>query len=159
MSNYEVGYGKPPLDTRWKKGQSGNPKRKRRVKMPSIVDMIDDQLAQMVSTKGKGASRRRTKFEIILLRLLPEIAHGNKKAMRIHKKYQAYAQARPTIVNVVQEDPGTPEEAAAAFYAMLEPKEPPTKEEIEYDEACRQLTAVEAAEVYQDLLNSINNED
>jgi hypothetical protein len=159
MSDYTVGYGKPPVNTRWQKGQCGNPMKKRPRKIPNAADMIDAKLAKKVSLKEKGVKLRLTGFEVILLQLNQHIAQGSKRALRIWKKYQAYAQAHPTIVNVVEVDYGTPEEVAAAFHAMLEPKEPLTKEEIEYDEAFSQLTAIEASEAYHEIVNSLEVED
>jgi hypothetical protein len=38
--DYKVGYRRPPQETRWKKGQSGNPRRKPK-RTESMVDMVD----------------------------------------------------------------------------------------------------------------------
>ena len=105
---------------------------------------------------AKGAPRRLTVFEIILLRLIPKIASGNKQAIRIWKKYQAYAQAHPTIINVVEKEV---ENAAAKYEKLINSLEPTTREEAEYSEAFSQLTVIEMSEVYAQQLNSFNEQD
>ena len=45
---YEVGYKRPPKVTRWKKGQSGNPKRRRAARSISTIEMIDRLLMRPI---------------------------------------------------------------------------------------------------------------
>jgi len=157
MSNYIVGYGKPPVNTRWQKGQCGNPMKKRPVRMPDVADMIDAKFAKKVSLTEKGVKQRLTGFEVILLQLNQHITQGSKRALRILKKYRTYAQAHLTIIHEVEEES---EDAAAAFAELLKPRLGPlTKEEAEYNEAFSKLTPAEAAEIYRELLDSWKPED
>jgi hypothetical protein len=155
MTDYDIGYGKTDPKTRWKKGQCGNPRKKRPLKIPTMASMVDDIFTKVVSARKRGAQQRLTGFEVILLRLLPEIGNGKKKAIRIWKKYQAYAQAHPTIIKVAKEEADSAA-SAAWFRELAQNLEPKTKEEAEYDEAFRRLTAVEAAEEYRQLIHSQN---
>ena len=41
--DYQVGRGKPPVHRRFKKGQSGNPRRPRPRSLPALLAMIRDQ--------------------------------------------------------------------------------------------------------------------
>ena len=67
--NYEVGHGRPPKQTRWKKGQSGNPKRIRKRTSKPVSEMIDEFFAGEIDIVENGLSRRVSNFEAILLQL------------------------------------------------------------------------------------------
>jgi hypothetical protein len=66
---YEVGYGRPPKATRWKKGQCGNPNRVRKRARKRAVEMIDEFFAVEIDVVENGISRRVTNFEAIVLQL------------------------------------------------------------------------------------------
>ena len=64
--DYEVGKGKPPKETRWKKGQSGNPKGRPRVKRDArtmslndiAVQIANEQIPATVNGKRVSLSRK-----------------------------------------------------------------------------------------------------
>jgi Family of unknown function (DUF5681) len=157
MKDYEIGYGKTDPKTRWKKGQCGNPHRRRPIKIPSIAEMIDREFFRKVPVKERGVARKLTVYEVILLRLFPGVAQGSKRAIRIRKKYQAYAQAHPTVVYVPA---ASPEESAAEFEKLFLGVQygPMTKEDAEYHQAWSELTPKEAAEVYEETLKECNEQ-
>jgi len=57
-SEYEVGYGKPPKGTRWKKGQSGNPsgKKKPSAKAPPtyFLECLAEEFSEPVEMTVRG---------------------------------------------------------------------------------------------------------
>jgi hypothetical protein len=57
--DYKVGYGRPPKETRWKKGQSGNrgPK-KREPAAVATMEIIDRLLAEPVEIVENGVPER-----------------------------------------------------------------------------------------------------
>ena len=55
----KVGYGRPPVATRFKPGMSGNPSGKRKAK-PSLSQRLDRILAESVSVTEGGRSKRMT---------------------------------------------------------------------------------------------------
>jgi Family of unknown function (DUF5681) len=61
---YEVGYGRSPKSTRWKKGQCGNPNRIRKRASKRVVEMIDEFFAAEIDVVEKGISRRVSNFEV-----------------------------------------------------------------------------------------------
>jgi uncharacterized protein DUF5681 len=88
---YPVGYGRPPKETRWKKGQSGNPKRRYPARSRSTVEMIDRFFATPVGITVNGEERKVSTLEAIILQLwLKEIA-GDRKALDVRLKYEAFA--------------------------------------------------------------------
>lgn len=75
-----VGYGKPPVSTRFGKGQSGNPKgrpRNRRREIP-----YDAVLGQMVTVREDGRERRVTAAEAFLLQLTQKGLAGDSASAR-----------------------------------------------------------------------------
>jgi hypothetical protein len=77
---YAVGKGRPPVDTRWRPGQSGNPKGRPKGSK-SIKNMLNVELQQSVTVTDNGKSVRITKAELIAKRLVSEAAKGNMKAI------------------------------------------------------------------------------
>jgi hypothetical protein len=90
LDDEKVGYGRPPRATRWKRGQSGNP-RKKPTPEESIVDLIDRLLLQEVRLTISGVVTTVPVLEAIVSQLqLLEMA-GNARASKILLKYRAFA--------------------------------------------------------------------
>ena len=78
-NDYEVGYRKPPVATRFKKGQSGNPGGKSKKIAPElnpgkILQSIDNE-EMIVKIEGKG--KRMLKAEIYFRQLFTKAIKGN----------------------------------------------------------------------------------
>src|SRR5262249_42701017 len=67
-SDYEVGYGRPPQATRFKKGQSGNPRGRTKGSRP-VGALLQDILSQLVPVTENGRTRRLPALEVMLRRL------------------------------------------------------------------------------------------
>jgi Family of unknown function (DUF5681) len=86
---YEVGYGKPPLATRYKKGQSGNPNGRPPKKIAQeldpgkILQSIDNE-AIVVEINGKR--KRMPKGEIYFRQLFTKAIKGDLTAARLIAK-------------------------------------------------------------------------
>jgi Family of unknown function (DUF5681) len=92
---YEVGYGRPPEATRWKKGQCGNPNRVRKRAPKRAVEMIDEFFAAEIDVVKKGISRRVTNFEAIVLQLWSKaVTATSKRAVNVLLKYLEFAASR-----------------------------------------------------------------
>jgi hypothetical protein len=92
---YEVGYGRPPKSTRWKKGQCGNPDRVRKKPPKRVVDMIDEFFAAEIDIVENGTSRRVSNFEAIVLQLWIKAVTGtSKRALNVLLKYLEFAASR-----------------------------------------------------------------
>jgi hypothetical protein len=91
QNNDDVGYGHPPKQTRWKKGQSGNPRRQYPARSRGTVEMIDRLLLKPVEVTVNGETRTVPTLEAILLQLwLKEVA-GDRRALSVRLKYQEFA--------------------------------------------------------------------
>ncbi len=76
-----VGYANPPRSSRFRKGQSGNPKGRPRGKRKSDIP-YDHVLGQMVTVREDGRERRITAAEAIILQLTQRGLAGDSAAAR-----------------------------------------------------------------------------
>lgn len=75
-----VGYGRPPHETRFRKGQSGNPRGRPRNRSRDIP--YDTVLGQMVTIRENGRERRVTAAEAFILQLTQKGLAGDSAAAR-----------------------------------------------------------------------------
>lgn len=79
--SYEVGYCKPPTQTRFRKGQSGNPKGRRKGTKDlaaSVIAAINETVIVNVNGKRKKIS----KLDAAVTQLVNDAARGDKKAIQ-----------------------------------------------------------------------------
>jgi hypothetical protein len=87
----EVGYGRPPKSTQWKKGRCGNSKRQYGSAPKGTVKIIDALFAEQIDIVESGVPRRVSVFEAIILQLLIKELSGNRRAIAVRLKYQEFA--------------------------------------------------------------------
>ena len=80
--DYEVGYGKPPCHTRFKKGQSGNP-RGRPSGSKNLKTLLNEALNEPVVVTEEGRRRKITKREAIITQLVNRSATADLRALKI----------------------------------------------------------------------------
>jgi uncharacterized protein DUF5681 len=78
--NYEVGKGRPPLSTRWKPGQSGNP-RGRPKGTKRLATILHEAMQQKIEINEKGRMRRISVWEAIVKTLRNNALKGDFKAI------------------------------------------------------------------------------
>jgi uncharacterized protein DUF5681 len=80
--DYDVGYGKPPCHTRFKKGQSGNP-RGRSPGSKNLSTLLSEPLNEPVIVAENGGRRKITKREAIVTQLVNRSATADLRALKI----------------------------------------------------------------------------
>lgn len=93
MSDYEVGYKKPPEKTRFKQGQSGNPKGRPKVQTDFATE-FDRQLNQLVGMKANGKPIKIKVFPAVLKRLIKLALEGDIRAISLILKHKAAMSAK-----------------------------------------------------------------
>jgi hypothetical protein len=78
--NYEVGWGRPPQATRWRPGQSGNPKgRPKGTKR--LATILHEAMQQKIEINEKGRMRRISVWEAVVKTLRNNALKGDFKAI------------------------------------------------------------------------------
>jgi hypothetical protein len=79
---YEVGYGKPPQHSRFRKGQCGNP-RGRPKGSKNLATIVGEALDQKVVVNEGGRRRKITKREAVITQLVNRSAQADLKATQM----------------------------------------------------------------------------
>lgn len=77
--DYEVGYGKPPKHTRFKKGQSGNPKGREKGAC-GVKSDLQDELTEMLTITENGKTTKLTKQRLLIKQLFAQGSKGDIRA-------------------------------------------------------------------------------
>jgi hypothetical protein len=77
----EVGYKHPPLDSQFRRGQSGNP-RGRRKGQRNVAPVVTEILSQLVTVKQGGKARRVSKGNAVILMLMSKAQNGDGMAVK-----------------------------------------------------------------------------
>ena len=89
MSDYEVGYCKPPKHTRFQKGICPNPKGRGKREANPLEAAVDAILNTNVSYRDGGKLKRATRAELSIKRLIAAALQGDVKAaaqlLSLHK--------------------------------------------------------------------------
>jgi Family of unknown function (DUF5681) len=86
QSEYEVGYGKPPKATQFKKGQSGNPRGRPKKQPKDVAAHMSDLLAEKRPVKKDGVTVMMSGEEVIARRLMEKALKGDPKAFeKVHQ--------------------------------------------------------------------------
>ena len=82
FSAYEVGFGKPPAGTRFKKGQSGNPRGRPKGTL-NMASVLARTLREKVVINENGQRKVITKLEAAIKQLTNKAASGELKALQL----------------------------------------------------------------------------
>ena len=80
--DYEIGYGKPPRHTRFRPGQSGNP-RGRPKDAKNLSTLVHEALNEPVDVAENGRRRKVSKRRAIITQLVNRSAQADLKATQI----------------------------------------------------------------------------
>ena len=81
-SDYVVGYGRPPKETQFQPGKSGNPTGRRRGSR-TVGAILADIIGQKIPVTENGKTRRMPALEVMLRRLVNDAMRGETNAMKL----------------------------------------------------------------------------
>jgi hypothetical protein len=84
---YEIGRGRPPKATQWKKGQSPNPGGRSSPRSISLLEMIDKLLLTSVKITRDGESKRVAVLKVILEQLWNKAITGDRRARAVFLRW------------------------------------------------------------------------
>lgn len=117
MAGYDVGYGKPPREGRFKPGISGNPKGRPKRRPSVIADHIDDVLATPMTFRERGRQRVATRAEIVVKVVIDRALAGDLLAaqdlLRMIRQAERSGFAANTRIEITDWLPDHPGQTAA----------------------------------------------
>lgn len=81
--DYEIGHGRPPKATQWKKGRSANPGGQSSPHSVGLLEMIDALLLTSVKITRDGESTRVAVLKVILEQLWNKAIAGDRRARAV----------------------------------------------------------------------------
>ena len=124
IGDHDIGYCRPPVSGQFKKGQSGNPKGRRKGSQ-DFATILEQALNEMVTVTENGRSKRRSKKEIMTKVTVNKALKGDLRAwMELVKLAREVGldQAAPEAEIAVL-DPGHAAIVARAIAARMVPGE------------------------------------
>lgn len=105
--SYDVGYGKPPTQTRFQPGQSGN--RKGRPKgVADLTSALTKALNDSVIVTENGERKKITKFDAVIKQLVNKAAGGDARAtkllVQLVENIDDLAGSPPTVIVLSEAD-------------------------------------------------------
>jgi hypothetical protein len=88
LADYDVGYGKPPRRSQFKKGKSGNPNGRPRART-DLSALVSEALDERIRTTSGGVEKNVSKTKAMLTALVNKTLKGDQKAMRMLTKLAA----------------------------------------------------------------------
>jgi Family of unknown function (DUF5681) len=82
-ADYQVGYGRPPLHSRFKPGRSGNPRGRPRTGSRSFLALLGQALEERVVVNEQGVRKSITKCEALAKQFANKGAAGDLKAAKV----------------------------------------------------------------------------
>jgi Family of unknown function (DUF5681) len=79
MSEYKIGYGKPPKSGQFKRGQSGNPRGRPKGSLKLATDLAAE-LNEQITVREGGKSRRVSKQRALIKSLMAKALQGDVRA-------------------------------------------------------------------------------
>ena len=101
-ADYEVGFGKPPKATQFKKGQSGN-KKGRPKKSRNIKTVVREKLDETMTVREGNVKKRYSRREALALRIIQGAFSNEKQLLQIVFKIDAEAD-EPEPFRMTEED-------------------------------------------------------
>ena len=80
--DYQIGYGKPPKNTRFAKGSSGNPRGRPKGSL-SLRSILQKASAERIPVVINGRKRTISKLEAVVTQVLNRAANGDHKAAQM----------------------------------------------------------------------------
>ena len=78
----EVGYGKPPRATRFRKGQSGNPRGRPRGSRNFTI-LLEEALAEPIAINENGRRGKASKLRVIVKQLVNKAVQGDHRSIQL----------------------------------------------------------------------------
>jgi len=110
MSDYDVGYGKPPKHARFKKGVCPNPAGRGKRRDLKVAEILNKVLNAKTEFRERGKLKKASRIELSVRRLAASALKGDVGSAASLLKMRAHAEKHhetgPTIIKIVGGLPG-----------------------------------------------------
>jgi hypothetical protein len=109
MTNYDVGYGRPPIHSRFKKGecQRNSMGRRGKRKPNEFANVIHDVLSEIVEYREGRRTKRASRQELLIRRIFDAAARGDVRSADALLKLRAHAETHkdtgPLIIHIIND--------------------------------------------------------
>ena len=114
MVDYDIGYGKPPRHSQFKKGVCANPRGRPRRRNAEIEDVVRSFLSAKVQYRDKWRTRKTSRLELAIKRHVAAALDGDVGSAAMLLKMRAHAMTfgdtGPLLVRIVNVLPPLPRE-------------------------------------------------
>jgi Family of unknown function (DUF5681) len=104
MTDYEVGYGRPPVHTRFKKGVCPNPKGRGKRDSTGMAKIIHNVLSEQVEYREGRQVRRGSRLEAIIRKLFSEAVRGDvssaAKLLNLREHAETHGDIGTTVIKI-----------------------------------------------------------
>jgi hypothetical protein len=90
MAEYEVGYGKPPRHTQFKKGNRANPNGRGKRKAQTEADILKNVMSSVTEFRENGKSKQAPRIELMIRSIGEKARKGDVGAAEMLLKVRAY---------------------------------------------------------------------
>jgi hypothetical protein len=110
MSQYKVGYKKPPLHSRFVKGKSGNPKGRPKKSILTMMDILHDELSRKITIKDADKISK-VSFDVAIMRqLIHKAVKGDMRAVKylldMYRSFEGLEELIETPVMIINPPEG-----------------------------------------------------
>jgi Family of unknown function (DUF5681) len=114
MADYEIGYGRPPRHSQFKKGVCANPRGRPKRCNAEIGDVVRSFLSAEAQYREKGQTRKTSRLELTIKRHVTAALNGDVGSAVMLLKMRAHAEKRgdigPLIIRIENALPPMPYE-------------------------------------------------
>ena len=114
MADYEIGYGRPPRHSQFKKGVCANPSGRPRRFNPEIGDVVRSFLSANAQYREKGRTKKTSRLELAIKRHIAAALNGDVGSAAMLLKMRAhglkFGDTGPLIIQIVNSLPPFPYE-------------------------------------------------
>ena len=114
--DYEIGYGRPPMNTRFKNGQSGNPKGRPRGTKNFATD-LQEELSETIPVREGNRRVRVTKQRAMIKRVIQKALEGDIRSIEVLVKHSSQTPAMDELDHIA--DDLSPEDRAILEEAVM----------------------------------------
>lgn len=114
MTDYEIGYGKPPKHSQFKKGVCPNPQGRGKRRAPKFGDIVENVLNGKVEFRDRGKTKKASRIELLIRKLVASAIKGDvasaAQLLKLHAHAKKFGDGGPLVIRVTGGLPPDPNE-------------------------------------------------